>query len=138
VQVIIKMDNEKVSGVRMKPGKEPAEGNNGDVGNDDANGEYEREFLYYLDMLGSGDVGRRWKAAESLARIGDLRAVEPLIQALGDEDWRVRQKVAWALGYLGDPRAVMPLRRAYRNERQGVQEIIMEALDMIREQMARQ
>jgi len=45
-------------------------------------------------MLDEEDPSHRWKAAESLARIRDERAVEPLIPALEDEDWRVRQKVA--------------------------------------------
>jgi HEAT repeat protein len=100
--------------------------------------EYEKRFSYFIDMLGSENVGWRWKAAESLARLGDPRAVDPLIRALDDEDWRVRQKVAWALGYLGDPRAIVPLRRAYRDEPEGVREIIMEALDTIQSHMARQ
>jgi HEAT repeat protein len=99
--------------------------------------ESEKKLDYFIGMLRSENVGWRWKAAESLARLGDLRAVDPLIGALSDVDWRVRQKAAWALGYLGDPRAVIPLRRAYPNEREGVQEIIMEALDMIRDRMAR-
>jgi HEAT repeat protein len=98
--------------------------------------ESEEKLAYFLEMLKSENVGWRWKAAESLARLGDPRAVDPLIETLRDEDWRVRQKAAWALGYLGDPRAIIPLRRAYRDEREGVREIIMEALDMIKEQMA--
>lgn len=87
---------------------------------------------HYIAMLGEGDPSRRWKAAESLARIRDPRSVEPLIGALSDEDWRVRQKAAWALGQIGDPRAVLPLRRALMHEREGVQEIILEAIDQIR------
>jgi len=38
-------------------------------------------------------VGVRLGAAVDLIKIGDTRAVEPLIQALKDEDWNVR---AWA------------------------------------------
>ena len=91
----------------------------------------EERLSYFIKMLSSDDVGMRWKAAEALARMGDPRAVDPLISALEDEDWRVRQKVVWALGYIGDPRAVQPLRRAYRNETEGVQEMITEALEMI-------
>jgi len=92
---------------------------------------WEERLSYFIKMLSSDDVGMRWKAAEALARMGDPRAVDPLISALEDEDWRVRQKVVWALGYIGDPRAVQPLRRAYRNESEGVQEMITEALEMI-------
>ena len=50
--------------------------------------EYEKKFRFYIAMLEHSDPGRRWKAAESLARLGDNRAVGPLIQALSDEDWR--------------------------------------------------
>ena len=99
---------------------------------------WEKKLTYFIGMLKSDNVGWRWKAAESLARLGDPRAVDPLIDALYDEDWRVRQKAAWALGYLGDPRAIIPLRRLYRVEHEGVREIIREALDMIRDRMARQ
>ncbi len=92
---------------------------------------YERRFAYFLDMLGSENAGNRWKAIEALARMEDPRALDPLIRMLNDEDWRVRQKAAWALGYLGDPRAIVPLRRAYRDDLEGVQEMILEAIDMI-------
>jgi len=98
--------------------------------------EYEEEFAYFLVMLRDENVGKRWKAAESLARAGDPRAVEPLIAALEDEDWRVRQKAAWALGYIGDPRALVPLRRAMMYESDSVRSIIMEALDEIKRKMA--
>lgn len=76
----------------------------------------ERRFRYFMQMLRDDEAGNRWKAAESLARTGDPRAVDPLIGALRDEDWRVRQKAAWALGYLGDPRAIVPLRQAYAGD----------------------
>ncbi len=92
---------------------------------------YEKKFRFYIAMLEHPDPGRRWKAAESLARLGDNRAVGPLIQALSDEDWRVRQKTAWALGYLGDPAAIPALRRAYRYDLEGVREMITEAITMI-------
>ena len=52
----------------------------------------------------------RWNAAEALGRLGDPRAVEPLVDTLWDDDARVRIKVAWALGMLGDPRALVPCR----------------------------
>ena len=40
----------------------------------------------------------RREAAEALVKIGDKRAVEPLIQALKDEDSDVRGGAARALG----------------------------------------
>ena len=93
--------------------------------------EYEKKFRHYISMLEDPDPGRRWKAAESFARLGDTRAVDPLIHTLSDEDWRVRQKTAWALGYLGDPAAIPALRRAYRSDLEGVREMITEAITMI-------
>ena len=122
-------------GEPQKEGTSPEDADGQEIPEED--GESEKKLAYFIEMLQSDNVGWRWKAAESLARLGDLRAVDPLIDALGDEDWRVRQKVAWALGYLGDPRAIIPLRRLYRVENEGVREIIMEALDMIRDRMGR-
>lgn len=62
------------------------------------------------------------KAAEALGKIGDARAVEPLIKALMREDekgikydqnWKyVRLEAAEALGKIGDARAVNPLIQA--------------------------
>ncbi|MEI7433907.1 MAG: HEAT repeat domain-containing protein [Methanomicrobiales archaeon] len=113
--------------------KEPFDesaGANPPAGEDETD-EYEKKFRYYIAMLENEDSGRRWKAAESLARMGDARAVGPLIEALSDEDWRVRQKTAWALGYLGDPAAIPALRKAYRNDLDGVREMITEAITVI-------
>ena len=94
------------------------------------NGERLQHFLAMLEE--EEDPSQRWKAAESLGRIRDDRAVEPLILALMDEDGRVRQKAAWALGKIGDPRALVPLRRALMHETEGVKEIINESLDEIK------
>lgn len=96
--------------------------------------EYEKRVEHFLKMLKDEDPSRRWKAAEGLARLGDDRAVDPLIDALSDDDWRVRQKAAWALGQIGDPRALLPLRRALLNESEGVKEIILESLESIKRQ----
>jgi HEAT repeat protein len=52
-----------------------------------------------------GDYDLATEAAEGLALIGDRRAVEPLVRALG----RLPGPVAVALGQLGDARAVPPL-----------------------------
>jgi HEAT repeat protein len=93
------------------------------------------KIRYYLAMLDEDDPSRRWKAAESLGRMGDGRAVDALIIALTDEDWRVRQKAAWSLGKIGDVRALVPLRRALMYETEGVKEIINESLDEIKRNM---
>jgi HEAT repeat protein len=91
----------------------------------------EKRFRYFITMLDMDDPSRCWKAIEALARMGDSRAVDPVIRALADEDWRVRQKAAWALGVLGDQRAIPALRKAYRGELEGIQEMITEAIEMI-------
>lgn len=38
---------------------------------------------------------------QALGELGDARAVEPLIAALGDKDACVRQAAVWALGKIG-------------------------------------
>ena len=55
---------------------------------------------------------RRAAAARALGRLGDTRAVEPLIRALGDDSDEVRGDAVGALGQLGDARAVEPLIQA--------------------------
>jgi HEAT repeat protein len=97
--------------------------------------EIERRLSFYIERLRDRDPSQRWKAAESLARLGDDRGIAPLIEALSDEDWRVRQKSAWALGYLGDQRALWPLRMAMRDEPEGVREIMEEAIRAIMARM---
>lgn len=51
----------------------------------------------------------------ALGQIGDRRAVDPLISALGDEYEEVREAAADALGNFNDPRAVEPLILALKN-----------------------
>jgi two-component system KDP operon response regulator KdpE len=56
-------------------------------------------------------------AAETLGKLGDARAVEPLIVVLQDDkDGDVRISAAWALGKLGDARVVEPLIAALGDE----------------------
>jgi HEAT repeat protein len=86
---------------------------------------------YFIRMLTDDDEINRWKAAESLGRMGDPGAVESLIDALWDDDPRVRLKAAWALGQIGDARAVSPLKRLYRMEKEDMKESIREALEEI-------
>jgi HEAT repeat protein len=76
----------------------------------------------------------RLDAAEVLGKIGDLRAVEPLIAALSDEDLGVRQCATDALGKIGDPRAVEPLiNSALLDESLSVRERAARALGKIGE-----
>ncbi len=97
---------------------------------------YQERLAHFIGLLSDDSEGNRWKAAETLGRIGDPAAVEELIGTLWDDDERVRLKAAWALGMIGDPRAIHPLQRLYRMEKEGAQEIIEEALDAIKQQMS--
>ena len=101
------------------------------------NGREER-LKHFIRMLSDDDENSRRKAAETLGRIRDPGAVEPLIDTLWDDDSRVRLKAAWALGQIGDMRATGPLRRLYRMENEGAQEIIAEALEEIKRHMSLQ
>jgi hypothetical protein len=58
----------------------------------------------------------RVQAALVLGKLGDPRAVQPLIKALGDQNKTVRGIAASALGQLGDASAVEPLRALIRRE----------------------
>ncbi len=58
------------------------------------------------------DCDVRRKAAKALGKIGDSRAVEPLMRAINDSDSEVRCAAAKALGEIGDYRAVGPLTKA--------------------------
>jgi len=98
----------------------------------------EERLAHFIRMLSDDDENSRRKAAESLGRMRDPGAVEPLIDTLWDDDSRVRLKTAWALGQIGDIRAIPPLRRLYRMENEGVQEIIAEAIEEINLQMGQQ
>jgi HEAT repeat protein len=58
-------------------------------------------------QLTAGDVTGRVRAADRLARLGDAKAVEPLIEALtAAKEIQVKVKAAEALGVLRDRRAV--------------------------------
>jgi len=63
-----------------------------------------------------GALSEGWRvrkdAVEALGNIGDARAVEPLIKALGDRNKEICLHAAWALGEIGDVRAVEPLIKA--------------------------
>lgn len=63
-----------------------------------------------LQLMSTNDE-RRMEAAKKLGALGNPRAVEPLIAALGDPNVRVRKCAAEALGKIGDARATEPLIR---------------------------
>jgi HEAT repeat protein len=54
--------------------------------------------------------------AQALGQLGDLRAVEPLIELLDTSNLGVTQAAAIALGKLGDARAIYPLIDVFRHE----------------------
>ena len=74
-------------------------------------------------------------AAEALGEIGKP-AVEPLINALGDEDDSVRYRAAGALGNIGDVRAVEPLINALGDENEDVCSAAVAALGNIGDERA--
>lgn len=98
---------------------------------------HEERLAYFIRMLDDDNGINRWKAAESLGRMGDSGAVEPLIDALWDDDSRVRLKAVWALGQIGDERAISPLRRLYRMEKEDMKDTITEALEEISREINR-
>jgi hypothetical protein len=98
--------------------------------------EHQKRLTYYLQRLEDENEGIRWTAAESLGRLEDNAAVEPLINTLWDDDARVRMKAAWALGQIGDPRALMPLQQLYRMENENVKEIIEKAINELKRRMS--
>ena len=67
-------------------------------------------------MIDDGNYKVRVQAALVLGKLGDPRAVQPLIKALGDQNKTVRGIAASALGQLGDASAVEPLRDLLRHE----------------------
>jgi len=100
-------------------------------------GDYEARLAHYLGLLESDNPGDRWKGSEMLGRLGDVRAVEPLIGLLADDELVVRIKAAYALGQIGDPAALRPLQAVYRHENEEAQEIISHAMDRIKSTMSR-
>ncbi len=62
-----------------------------------------------IEMLDSPDANVRGGAAEALGRIGDKKAVGPLLRLVQDEDRYVRRRAVQALGELRAERAVRPL-----------------------------
>ncbi|NIM18215.1 MAG: hypothetical protein GTO45_39950 [Candidatus Aminicenantes bacterium] len=65
---------------------------------------------------------------EVLGKIGDKRAVEPLINSLKDENARVREGAVEALGKIKDKRAIEPLIHSLKDENANVREVAVEAL----------
>jgi HEAT repeat protein len=71
------------------------------------------------------------RAAAVLGRIGDTRALHPLVEALEHRDISVRIEAASALGDLREPAAVEPLLRATRDHNIDVRAQAGQALDSL-------
>jgi HEAT repeat protein len=84
-----------------------------------------------LKRLSHTDARVRQGTAEALGKLGDARAVEPLIAQLTDDDSGVRQGAAAALGELGDARAVEPLIAQLKDDDSGVRHGAVVALGML-------
>lgn len=70
-------------------------------------------------------------AALALGEIGDPRAVEPLVDELANENWEVRSSVAKALGKLGDDRAIQPLINLLKDRNENVRWHTVRSLEEI-------
>jgi HEAT repeat protein len=77
-----------------------------------------------------------WEAANALGKIGDGRAVEPLIAALQDKDSTIRRSAASGLGELRDERAVEPLIAALQDEKSYVRFRAASSLGELRDERA--
>ena len=70
-------------------------------------------------------------SARALGKIGDTRALEPLIAVLKNDKLNVRIDAAEALGNIGDTRAVESLIAALKDEHPWIYENAAEALEKI-------
>lgn len=82
------------------------------------------------------DINLRSCAAESLGRLGDKRAVDPLIKLLKDQENIMRFTAATSLGQIGDTRAVEPLIKALGDKEKAVCLVAARALGELRDARA--
>lgn len=88
------------------------------------------ELIETLEDETASSYSRR-SAISALVRLGDERAVQPLITALQDEDPYMRREAAKALGDLGFPDAVEPLIEALRDSEDNVRRNAITALGLV-------
>ena len=88
-------------------------------------------YPVFIKALSDDDSDVRRHAAEALGKLGDKRAVDPLINALADDDSIVRRDAAEALGLLGDKRAVDPLIKALGDKEEWVRRTAAKALEQL-------
>jgi HEAT repeat protein len=89
----------------------------------------EEAFSALLAALRSEDALVRERAAGSLGRFNDKRAVDFLIDALQDNNQKVRQGAICSLGMLGDKQAVEPVLSVLNTPRDIVNGPILDALN---------
>lgn len=109
----------------------------------DVNKEKRRTAVMKLGMVGGDEAVRalmyavtndyedlivRGRAALMLGKIGDARAVEPLIRALEAPGFQTPYHAAQALGELGDARAIEPLMMLAASGKDKTREAALEAL----------
>jgi HEAT repeat protein len=78
--------------------------------------------------LADRSIEVRLNAASGLGRVGNVAAVEPLLDALEDRDSRMRRAAVEALGWIMDRRAVDPLVAQLNDPDGWVQSAAAEAL----------
>jgi HEAT repeat protein len=109
----------------------------------DVNKDKRRTAVMKLGMMGGEEAVRnlillvrnqhedlivRGRAALMLGKLGDTRAVEPLIEALDAPGYQTPIFAAESLGKLGDPRAIEPLRRMLSTSHDKFREAAQSAL----------
>lgn len=112
----------------------------------DVSKEKRRTAVMKLGMLGGEEAVRtlmrvvenhhedlivRGRAAIMLGKLGDPRAVEPLIRALDAPGYQTPLYAAQSLGKLGDPRAIEPLLRVIESHNDKTREAAQEALEKL-------
>ena len=104
--------------------------------------EMERDIEGLIKALGyknKGSIEEQWirgYAASALGKIGDTRAIGPLIKVLDDPDTDVRMRVAEAMGKIGDERAMEPLIKALADPDADVRARVSEAMGKIGDKRA--
>jgi HEAT repeat protein len=84
-----------------------------------------------IEQLDATDIDTRRAAIVTLGRIGDRRAVEPLIRLLDERTSGLSVTAASALARLGDPRAFEPLLALLGDEDVAVRQAVVGALNSI-------
>lgn len=82
-------------------------------------------------LLGDPDWKVRYRAAEALGMMEEMRAVGPLIEHLSDEKDHVRYMAAKSLGALGSPEACGALKARLSDENTYIQRMAESALTLL-------